>query len=89
MAVKTASGAPYHKRALTCAHRTLPFGTKLRVENLANGRVVEVVVTDRGPYVKGRILDVSRAAAGRLGMTRRGVATVAIRPTASPGRHSS
>jgi len=86
---KTASGARLRAGAMTAASRNLPLGARAKVTDLKTGKSVNVVVTDRGPYAKGRILDVSRAAAGRLGMTRRGVATVAIRPTASPGRHSS
>jgi rare lipoprotein A len=59
---------------LTAAHRTLPFGTKLRVTETAGGRSVVVTITDRGPFVKGRVLDVSRAAAEALGLIERGVA---------------
>ena len=64
---KTASGEIYDMHALTAAHRTLPLGTKLRVTNLENGRAVVVRVNDRGPYVDGRVLDLSRAAARQLG----------------------
>src|SRR5581483_2190751 len=63
----TASGEPYDMRALTCAHRTLPLGTRVLVTNLDNGRSVELRVNDRGPFVDGRILDLSYAAAERLG----------------------
>jgi len=63
---------------LTAAHRTLPFGTCLRVTNLENGRAVEVRVNDRGPYVAGRILDVSETAARALGMHGRGVTRVRL-----------
>ncbi len=65
---RTASGERYNMHELTAAHRTLPFGTLVRVHSLVNGREVEVRITDRGPYVHGRIIDVSRAAAEALGM---------------------
>ncbi|MGE5711747.1 MAG: septal ring lytic transglycosylase RlpA family protein, partial [Nitrospira sp.] len=60
--------------ALTAAHRTMPLGSVVRVVNLTNGKHLHVRITDRGPYVNGRILDLSRAAAVRLGMERGGVA---------------
>jgi rare lipoprotein A len=63
---------------LTCAHRTLPFGTRLRVQNLENGRAVTVRVNDRGPFVDGRILDVSRKAAQDLGIMGPGKARVRL-----------
>lgn len=63
---------------LTAAHRTLPLGTRLRVTNLENGRVVRVRVNDRGPYVPGRVLDLSREAARLLDMVERGVALVRL-----------
>jgi rare lipoprotein A len=76
---KTASGEPYNKKKLTCAHRTLPFGTVVRVENLQNGKVVEVRVTDRGPYGGGgRIIDLSRAAAEEIDMIRAGKVRVRV-----------
>lgn len=75
---RTASGVPYDPAALVAAHRTFPFGTRLRVRNLENDRVVEVRVVDRGPFVRGRILDLSRAAAERLAFTRQGLARVRI-----------
>lgn len=65
---KTASGEPYSKKAYTAAHRTLPFGTKVKVTYLKTGKSVEVVINDRGPRAKHRIIDVSRAAAVSLGM---------------------
>lgn len=74
----TASGETYDQHRMTAAHPTLPMGTIVRVENEANGRVVWVRVNDRGPYAKGRILDLSRAAAERLGMVQRGTAPVRI-----------
>ena len=69
----TASGEPFDPTALTMAHRTLPFGTRVRVTNLGNQRSVEVVVNDRGPFVSGRIADLSEAAARRIGMVADGV----------------
>lgn len=75
---KTASGERFNQRALTAAHRTLPFGTQVRVTNLNNERSVVVRINDRGPFVRGRIIDVSRAAAERLDMLRSGVAPVRI-----------
>lgn len=73
---RTANGETYDQNALTAAHRTLPFGTRLRVTNTANGRSVEVRINDRGPFVDGRDLDLSKAAADALGF--HGVATVRI-----------
>jgi rare lipoprotein A len=70
---KTASGELFDPNALTMAHRTLPFGTRVRVTNLANHRSVDVVVNDRGPYVAGRIADLSEAAARQIGMVADGV----------------
>ena len=75
----TASGAPYEPRGFTAAHRNLPFGSVLRVTRLDGGQTVYVRVTDRGPFgLRGRILDLSRAAAERLGMLRAGVAKIKI-----------
>lgn len=65
---RTASGERYDMHALTAAHRTLPFGTRVRVRSLVNGREVEVRITDRGPFVRSRVIDVSRAAAVELDM---------------------
>ncbi len=75
---KTASGEIFDENAMTAAHRTLPFDTRVRVTNLNNGRSVEVRITDRGPYAKGRIIDLSRAAATRLDMLRAGVVPVTV-----------
>jgi rare lipoprotein A len=69
----TASGALFDPEQLTMAHRTLPFGTRVRVTNLENRKSVEVTVNDRGPFVAGRIADLSAAAARRIGMTLDGV----------------
>jgi rare lipoprotein A len=74
----TASGEMFDASALTMAHPTLPFGTKVRVTNLRNGRSVVVTVNDRGPFVGHRIADLSQAAASVLGMIRRGVALARI-----------
>ena len=75
---KTASGEKFNKRALTAAHRTLPFGTKVRVTNLKNGRKVVVRVNDRGPWGKSKIIDVSEAAAKKLRMIRSGIVPVKV-----------
>jgi len=74
----TANGERYDMHELTAAHPSLPFGTLVRVTHLGNGRVVEVRINDRGPFVKGRIIDLSRAAARELDMLREGVARVKI-----------
>ena len=75
---KTSSGEKFRQEKMTCAHRTLPFGTKLRVTNLANNKEVIVTVNDRGPYSKGRIIDLSREAARKLDFIRSGHTRVAI-----------
>ena len=75
---KTASGEIFDLNDMTCAHRTLPFGTKLEVTNPSNGQTVNVIVNDRGPYKKNRVLDLSKAAASKLGIT--GLAKVIYRP---------
>jgi peptidoglycan lytic transglycosylase len=74
----TASGEVLRPGTFTAAHRTLPFGTCLRVTSLENGRAVEVRVNDRGPFAAGRILDVSEAAARALGMRAQGVTRVRL-----------
>jgi hypothetical protein len=74
----TSTGERYHEYGMTAASKTLPLGTRLRVTNPANGRSVEVRINDRGPYVRGRSIDLSKGAAQRLGMTRSGVAPVVI-----------
>ena len=75
---RTASGERYDSDALTAAHRSLPFGTIVRVKNLHNGREVGVRINDRGPFKRGRIIDVSHEAARRLGMLGEGVVPVRI-----------
>jgi rare lipoprotein A len=72
----TASGETYHHHKYTCAHKTLPFGTKLIVTNPANNKSVEVVVNDRGPFVNTRVIDLSKAAALELGIVQKGLAFV-------------
>src|ERR1700712_2395148 len=74
----TASGEKYRHNKLTAAHKTLPFGTKIRVTNLANNQSVDVVVNDRGPYVENRIVDLSKSAADKLGFLNQGIADVKI-----------
>jgi rare lipoprotein A len=75
---KTASGQVFQQGKLTAAHRFLPLGTKVRVTNLRNQRFVDVHINDRGPWTKGRIIDLSKAAAKQLGMIRAGVAVVKL-----------
>jgi rare lipoprotein A len=75
---KTASGEKFDTNELTAAHPTLPFGTRLRVTNVTSGKSVTVRVNDRGPYVRGRVVDVSHAAAESLGMVDGGVAKVKL-----------
>ena len=74
----TASGVVFNQNALTAAHRTLPFGTRVRVTNLENGRQVVVQITDRGPYQSRRVIDLSREAAQALGMLTPGVVRVRL-----------
>jgi rare lipoprotein A len=75
----TASGETFSQHKMTAAHRTLPFGTKVKVTNLANGRSVNVTINDRGPFAPGRIIDVSKKAARKLGMVNAGVASIEIK----------
>jgi peptidoglycan lytic transglycosylase len=75
---RTASGEVTGPNGLTAAHRTLPFGTTVRVTNVRNGKMVVVRITDRGPYGRGRIIDVSRAAARELDMIDSGTAMVSV-----------
>ena len=76
---RTASGERYNMKALTAAHRALAFGSRVEVTNLKNGRKVRVRINDRGPFVKGRIIDLSYAAAKQIGMLSQGVVKVRIR----------
>lgn len=73
---RVASGGWFNPNAMTAAHKTLPFGTRVRVTNLNNGRSAVVTINDRGPYVRGRVIDLSRAAAGVIGMQGAGLARV-------------
>ncbi len=75
---RTANGERFNKFHLTAAHRTLPFNTRVRVTNLQNGRSIVVRINDRGPYIRGRIIDLSYAAAQQLGMHRQGVIQVTV-----------
>jgi len=75
---RVASGGWFNPNALTAAHRSLPFGTRVRVTHKGSGRSVDVTINDRGPYIAGRIIDLSRAAAGVIGMTAQGVARVTV-----------
>lgn len=77
---RTASGARFDMHALTCAHRSAPFGSRLRVTALESGRSVVVTVTDRGPFARGRVVDLSVAAARELGMIEDGVVKVRVEP---------
>ncbi len=81
---ETASGEVYDMNGLTAAHRQLPFGTKIRVTNLSNNRVLVLRVNDRGPYIYGRMLDVSKEAARRLGFIVGGLAPVQIEVLSNP-----
>lgn len=73
-----ACGGKFNKHAMTAAHRTLPCGTRVKVTNKLNGRSVVVTINDRGPFVAGRVIDVSIAAAQQLGMTGRGLVPVNV-----------
>ncbi|OBQ63306.1 septal ring lytic transglycosylase RlpA family protein [Mesorhizobium erdmanii] len=75
---KTASGERMNPSAMTAAHRTLPFGTKLRVTNQHNGKSVIVRINDRGPFIRGRMLDLSKSAAGQLGFISSGQTAVCV-----------
>jgi peptidoglycan lytic transglycosylase len=76
----TANGERFNPQAMTCAHRTLPLGSVVKVTNVATGKEVALQVNDRGPYVKGRILDLSEAAARELGVEDQGVMVVRLEP---------
>lgn len=74
----TASGEKYRHTKLTAAHKTLPFGTRVRVTNVSNNAAVEVVINDRGPYVENRIIDLSKSAAEQLGFVNQGLADIKL-----------
>jgi rare lipoprotein A len=78
MRTRTASGERMNPKAMTAAHRSLPLGTKVKVTNKRNGRTVVVRINDRGPFIRGRILDLSRAAARKLGFVHRGHTPVCL-----------
>jgi rare lipoprotein A len=75
---RTASGEPMNPAGLSAAHRSLPFGTKVEVENLRNGRTVVVRINDRGPFTRNRVIDLSKAAAQQLGFIRAGITNVRV-----------
>jgi rare lipoprotein A len=83
---KTASGEIYDKRTLSAAHKTLPLGTRVRVTKLSNGKSIVLKINDRGPFVKGRIIDLSRRAARELGMIQSGLARVKVEVLSVPNR---
>jgi len=86
---RTASGRIFHQHALTAAHPTLPFGTKVKVTNTKNGRSVIVRINDRGPTQSGRVIDLSRAAASKLGIRRAGMVPVKLEVVSeAPARKS-
>lgn len=82
---KTASGKRFDPGRLTAAHRSLPLNTRVRVTNLENAKSVTVLINDRGPYVRGRVIDLSTAAARRLGMIKEGLAPVRIEVVRADG----
>ena len=75
---RTANGEVFRQRKLTAAHKTLPFGTKVKVKNLTNGKTVKVRINDRGPFVAGRIIDLSKKAAKKIDLVNAGVANVRL-----------
>jgi rare lipoprotein A len=86
---ETASGATFNQHTLTAAHRTLPLGTEAKVTNLETGQAVQVTINDRGPYVSGRHLHLSRAAAKQIGLAKKGVAKVKIEASPHVKPHRS
>ncbi len=78
---KTSSGDRFNQLALTAAHRSLPFGTKVRVTNLVNNRSVTVKINDRGPFIEGRIIDLTRYAFSKIGDTEQGLIKVKLEVT--------
>lgn len=81
---KTASGQTYDKNQYTAAHKTLPFGTKVRVKNPANGKTVDVTINDRGPYIKGRVIEISKRAAQQIDLLKATVAPVELTVLSGP-----
>ncbi len=86
---QTANGEIFDTNKLTAAHKTLPFGTVVKVTNLHNNKSVEVRINDRGPFIEGRIIDLSKAAADAIEMTARGVATVRLEIVSSPAENAA
>lgn len=86
---KTASGQRFSQSKLTAAHRTLPLGTEVRVTNIRNNKSVEVLINDRGPYYGGRIIDLSSAAAAKVGMINAGLAHVKLEVISRPSTDNS
>jgi rare lipoprotein A len=86
---KTASGEIFDQSKFTAAHRTLPLGSRAKVTHLESGKSVEVEINDRGPYVAGRIIDLSRAAARELGMIENGIATVQVELISEPQKNAA
>ncbi|TVQ89777.1 MAG: septal ring lytic transglycosylase RlpA family protein [Chromatiaceae bacterium] len=86
---RTASGQVYNKNRITAAHRHLPMGTEVRVTDKRTGRSVDVRINDRGPFVRGRVIDLSRAAASELGIIRRGITSVKVEVLSIPGRQGT
>lgn len=84
---RTAAGEQYDPRKFTAAHRTLPFGTRLKITDRKSGRSVEVTVNDRGPFTRGRVLDLSLAAATELHMLGRGLARVTVEVETASATH--
>lgn len=78
MTTITASGERANPNAMVAAHKSLPFGTKVRVKNLNNGRSITVRINDRGPFIRGRVIDLSRVAATKLGFKNQGVTRVCV-----------
>jgi rare lipoprotein A len=89
MGTRTASGERMNASAMAAAHRSLPFGTQVRVENLSNGRSVVVRINDRGPFTGGRVIDLTQGAAERIGMIRSGVARVKVTVVGGSGKLAS
>lgn len=86
---RTANGEKFNMNALTAAHRTLPMGSMVKVKSLTTGKTVTVRINDRGPFAKGRIIDVSKAAAQKLGFMSRGTDRVEISVVSSPRKPAS
>jgi rare lipoprotein A len=86
---KTASGQIYDKNKISAAHKSLPLGTRVRVTDLRTGKSIEARVNDRGPFVKGRIIDLSRQAAKELGLLKKGITKVKVEILSVPGRRGA